>query len=134
MKMNVEVLGFVVNMFNPLNYDIDLDLPDDFPTSQLETNAYTYTEDGAEGVQRGVTYRCRLIGILRRKYVPNQEEFMVSARAVTQRLARLNGWVLVRILGFDKYQRLLVELVDFISGHSINAELRANKQLYMEYM
>lgn len=131
--MNLEVLGFVVNMFNPLNYDIDLDLPEDFPTHELETNTYTYSDDGSEGVRRGFTYRCRLIGILRRKYVANQDEFHASARAVSQRLARLNGWVLVRILGFDKYKRLLVELVDFVAGTSINAELRANKSLYMEY-
>ena len=132
--MNLSVLGFVVNMFNPLNYDIDLELPEDFPRHELETNTYTYTEDDAPGhVLRGFTYRCRLIGILRRKYVPNQDEFHASTRMVQQRLARLNGWVLVRVLGFDKYKRLLVELVDFISGKSINAELRANKTIYTEY-
>ena len=133
MQLPVAVLGYVVNMFNPLNYDIALDLPDDFPTHELETNTYTYTEDGSDGVQRGFTYRCRLIGILRRKYVSNQDEYHASARMVTQRVARLNGWVLVRILGFDKYKRLLVELVDFISGTSFNTELRANKHLYTEY-
>jgi len=133
MQLPISVLGFVVNMFNPLNYDIDLDLPEDFPRHELETNTYTYTEEGTEGVKRGFTYRCRLIGILRRKYVANQDEFHASARMVQQRVARLNGWVLVRILGFDKYKRLLVELVDFVSGVSINSELRANKTLYTEY-
>lgn len=133
MQLPVVVLGFVVNMFNPLNYDIDLDLPEDFPKHELETNTYTYTEDGAEGVKRGFTYRCRLIGILRRKYVANQDEFHASARMVQQRLTRLNGWVLVRIVSFDKYKRMLVELVDFVSGLSINTELRANKILYTEY-
>jgi len=131
--MNLSVLGYVVNMFNPLNYDIALDLPEDFPSYELETNTYTYTEDGVEGVQRGFTYRCRLIGILRRKYVSNQEEYHASARMVTHNLARLNGWVLVRILGFDKYKRLLVELVDFVSGVSFNTELRLNKAVYTEY-
>ena len=133
MQLPVAVLGYVVNMFNPLNYDIALDLPDDFPSYELETNTYTYTEEGSEGVQRGFTYRCRLIGILRRKYVANQEEYHASTRMVTQRITRLNGWVLVRILGFDKYKRLLVELVDLISGMSFNTELRANKALYTEY-
>jgi hypothetical protein len=133
MKMNLTVLGFVVNMFNPLNYDIDLDLPDDFPTHELEKNTYTYVEEGSGDVRRGFTYRCRLIGILRRKFVPNQDEFNASARAITQRISRMNGWILVRILGFDKYKRLLVELVDFVSGVSINVELRSNKNIYMEY-
>lgn len=131
--MNLSVLGYVVNMFNPLNYDIDLDLPADFPTHELETNTYTYTEDGADGVRMGVTYRCRLIGILRHRHVVRQEDVYLSMRGVAQRISRLNGWVLVRVQGFDKYKRLLVELVDFISGTSINAELREHKNLYTEY-
>lgn len=131
--MNTTALGFVVNMYNPLNYDIDLDLPPDFPTADLETCAYTYTEDGADGVQRGTTYRCRLEGILRRKFVSNQDEYYASTRMVSQRLLRLNGWVLVRIVGFDKYRRLLVELIDFVAGTSINKDLKALGHLYTEY-
>ena len=65
MQLPMSVLGYVVNMFNPLNYDIALDLPADFPPYELETNTYTYTEDGSDDVQRGFTYRCRLAGILR---------------------------------------------------------------------
>jgi hypothetical protein len=129
----ITVLGFVVNMFNPLNYDIALDLPPDYPTEGLETNTYTYTEDGTEGVQRGYTYRCRMVGILQRKYTTYHDDYHSSARALKQHLQRLNGWVLVRIYGLDKYKRLLVELVDIISGVSLNEELKAQKTLYTDY-
>jgi hypothetical protein len=132
--MNTSVLGYVVNMFNPLNYDIALDLPQTFNTADLETSTYTYTEDGYDGIQTGVTYRCRLIGILRRKCITNHEDVQGLTRVLTHKFLRLNGWVLVNIVGFDKYKRLLVELVDFVSGTSINSEIVNNKALYVEYV
>jgi len=131
--MNVSVLGYVVNMFNPLNYDLDLDLPDAFPTADLETNTYTYTEDGTDQIKEGTTYRCRLVGILRRKYVTSHDDVQGMTRVLNHRFLRLNGWVLVRIMGFDKYKRLLVELIDFVAGTSINNEIINNKALYVEY-
>jgi len=128
----ITVLGYVVNVYSALNYDIHLDLPSSFPTEGMEMCTYTYTEDSAH-IETGMTCRCRLVGILRRKTVSNYEEYHASTRMVTQRLNRLNSWVLVRVYGFDKYHRLLVELIDFISGVSINSELKMQQHLYMEY-
>jgi hypothetical protein len=123
----------VVNMFNPLNYDIDLDLPDDFPHQHLITNRYTYQELPNPTVKEGTTYRCRLIGILRRRNILPHDEFHASSRSLTCSLARLNNWVLVTILGTDKFNRMLVELVDFVSGTSLNDELRSNRSVYTGY-
>lgn len=121
-------VGFVVNMFNPLNYDIDiLNLP--APIGSLQ---YEYAdEDGI--IKKGKTQRCRLAGILRKKSPAPHEEYMQSFRAISMQINRLNGWILVKIHGQDKYHRLLVELFDPLTGQSINEQLKKLKNVYIPY-
>jgi hypothetical protein len=126
------MVGFVVFMFNPLNYDVALDIPSGVTLPEVETNMYTFTEDGTT-VQKGTTYRCRMVGVLRRKSPPNYEEHRGCVRDLNQKLAMLNGWVKVKIIGVDKYKRLLIEMYDVITGVSFNNELKKYQTLFTEY-
>ena len=60
--------GYVVNIFNTLNYDIDIDVPDYILNDyHIITNDYNYKEINKDGQLSGEikskTYRCRLYGI-----------------------------------------------------------------------
>jgi len=121
-------VGFVVNIFNSLNYDIHIE-GISCPTGLLE---YTYSdEDGV--VKTSKTHRCRLSGILRKKNPTPYDEYIQSMRSVNMQIQKLNGWVFVQIVGEDKFKRLLVELYDVITGQSINDELRKLKNIYIPY-
>jgi hypothetical protein len=58
------VIGYVVNIHDSVNYDINLMMPDEMKRkfSRGITNTYTYEDDyGNERI--GTTYRCRIKGI-----------------------------------------------------------------------
>lgn len=126
-----EFVGFVVNIFNTLNYDIDLGVTDP-GCGPIDTNHYTYQDECTNTEKTGLTHRCRLTGILR-KINGTQDGYVQSMRSVVHHINRLNGWVIVRTFGTDKYRRLLVELVDPISGVSINQMLVEMDQVYVPY-
>jgi endonuclease YncB( thermonuclease family) len=124
-------VGFVVNLYDPLNWDIDLLIP----KNQLEnfknvfTSKYTYAdEDGVE--KEGVTYRCRIRGIIYeetsqslRKMIRRDDVVYKVYVEMNQIIDRCNGWVACRIFGFDKYQRILVDIYDPVSKKNIGLNL-----------
>ncbi len=58
------ILGYIVNVHDPVNYDIDLFLSPQLRKkySQVITNTYTYQDEG-DTIRTGITYRCRLKGV-----------------------------------------------------------------------
>lgn len=59
------IIGYIVNLHDPLNYDIDLCGLDETLKqrySSIIRNTYTYKDEDGQ-VQTGTTYRCRLKGI-----------------------------------------------------------------------
>lgn len=130
--MNNLHVGFVVNIFNSLNFDIFIE---DLPPPQGEMfNEFTYVDEHDPTIKRGKTHRCRLAGILRRKHPVPYEDYITSVRFINMLIYKLNGWVLVKIKGRDKFRRLLVELFDIITGESINDMLKTNKVVYINYV
>ncbi len=121
-------VGFVVNIFNTLNYDIHIEgIPNTYGCE------YTYVDEIDSITKVGKTHRCRLSGILRKKHPLVYDEYIQSSRATMMQIQKANGWVLVRICGEDKFKRLLVELFDVITGQSLNADLKKNKNVYVPY-
>lgn len=139
--------GYVVNVFDPINFDIDLIFPSDVSPDLIQqysmaiTNVYTYrnmntenedftnfNEDFNEEIEEGSTYRCRLKGVGIQRLEKGSEGRSEKARlsreahiAMIRQIDRQNGWVLVEISAVDIYRRLLVTIFDPITGDNLNS-------------
>ncbi len=107
--------GYVVNIYDPLNYDIDLYLNQDQENliNNAEKKTYKYVEYDEEfnKIQKeGNIYRCRIseIGIDRKKY-PNLKKDPINYKIKTM-IDNFDGWVICNILGVDECKRVLVDL------------------------
>jgi hypothetical protein len=126
--------GFVVNIHDATNFDIDLQLPDDVKNkyNTVITNQYSYKDLGDEYMTNpsnimteamvpevGTTYRCRLRGVgvnqlpidehLRKSHVMNM--------TIKRLIDRADNWVSCTLSDIDVYQRLLVDInVDTSDG------------------
>jgi hypothetical protein len=128
------IQGYVVNIFDSLNYDIDLDLPEYLQRrySNVITNHYTYQDETGQ-VKSGTTYRCRLRGIsvLTKQYHQNThrshsnyknvpKSLVVAQRKaqidIIRQIDRQNGYVSVVVTDVDIYRRLLIDLYDPITN------------------
>lgn len=129
------LVGYVVNIHDAVNYDIDLFLSDELKTrySNVITNTYTYQDDS--GFNVGVAYRCRLKGIglhqtkkrpddfsfRRKRHNANENRIIRLAQIdMTKQIDRQNGWVLCNISDVDVYKRLLVTLMDPITKDDLS--------------
>lgn len=139
------VVGYIVNVHDPVNYDIDLLFNDELRQRywNVITNTYVYTDDVDERGQRnerehnGMTYRCRLKGIginspvlfdgrpdakmktskKTRKYqTPALREATIT---MIRQFDRFNGWVICTVSDVDVYRRLLITIRDPISHRDI---------------
>ena len=103
--------GYVVNIFNPINYDIDIDV-DDLILNQekIVTNDYYYKEIDQQGNLspeiKSKTYRCRLYGIENSNY--DYKKITSYINHVKKMIDRVDGWVKCTIKGVDIFNRLLV--------------------------
>ncbi len=135
------IVGYVANLFNSLNLDVDLGEQSDPSVAAILrkyrpiiTSSYQYTDEYGTGVRTGTTFRCRLAGILKKKTGNfSNHDYVVSLRRLTYHINLLNGWVYVRVVGIDRYQRLLVELIDVITGKSFSEELLSYTSVYITY-
>ncbi len=135
------VVGYVVNVHDAVNYDIDLILPDELVKryQNVITNQYTYTRevDSKSEEVTGMTFRCRLKGIginarqsemARRR--PNRKMSSPALREATismiRQFDRFNGWVICTISDVDVYRRLLVTLYDPVSKRDLREILFAD--------
>jgi hypothetical protein len=142
------VIGFVVNVHNATNYDIDLILPqpiyDKYKTVIINKYSYNEVDDDLNiknNVKSGSTYRCRLkgIGINYDNYHLNPTSNLSSSEGtlskvsptahlnnysltidIKQLIDRTDGWVLCKISDIDVYKRLLVEIIVPTSTDDIN--------------
>jgi len=113
------VSGWVVNVHDALNFDIDLSLTPKQRHSfrHVITNEYEYKEKSSgEDTKIGVAYRCRLKGIQllsnRDSYRETESQIKKTKRDMKQMIDRCDGWVVVFIDTYDIYNRLLIDLID----------------------
>ena len=127
------VWGYVVNVHDAVNYDIDLDFSSHPELSARYNNVimnkylyYEYSEipegdfleDLGKNATTGITYRCRLKGIGttqctqdKRKGKKRKDYILRDAHiAMIRQFDRCNGWVLCTLSDVDIYRRLLVTL------------------------
>lgn len=114
----IAVAGWVVNVHDAINFDIDLSLNHRQKRKyrHVITNDYEYREKSSgEDNKVGKTYRCRLKGIQLSSYRSSRgcsNALERATRDMKQMIDRCDGWVVCVIGGIDVYNRLLVDLID----------------------
>jgi hypothetical protein len=120
-------LGFIVNIANPLNMDVDFGLTDEeleyYKLQNVEYINYSYTDDDYGDLTIGKAYRVRMEGITTKNF-PNIKRYTkLQSRLlceIVRFLDRTGGFVKYRITGIDIFGRAIVILCDPVSGESIN--------------
>lgn len=116
------VTGFVVNVHDAVNFDIDLKIPSKFLQrySEVVTNDYKYQRlcDVMENKVHcntivGTSYRCRLKGIgIYQKFKNSYKWKHNQIHLEVQHLIdRADGWVVCNLYNVDSYKRLLVDVM-----------------------
>lgn len=122
------IVGYVVNVHDVLNFDIDLWLTPEQRRkySGIIVNSYQYIDETEGVAHTSLTYRCRLRGIgssSRKSFRETPRAFSFQFQKVFQEVKyninRQNGWVLVNIFDVDVYRRLLVEIYDPVTRKNI---------------
>lgn len=142
LRNNARKLGFVVNIHDALNLDIDLCLSPQECEKYTHVLSMDYTYSQLSKTFHGKTHRCRLKGIGIKKHLKNcndtidentkndhnrkllRDSHIDLIRVIDQ----CNGWILVEVNGIDVYGRFLVTLYNPLTGENLN-----NKLLTMQY-
>lgn len=130
------VNGFVVNVHDATNFDIDMNIDEDLRQKykSVITNEYYYKDlpeefltnpqgNPFEDTSVGLTYRCRLKGIginnnlSRHAHLTKSNQLTIEVKQLTD---RTDGWVLCTLSDIDIYRRLLVDLVFVLPEGRIN--------------
>ena len=134
------VPGYIVNVHDAINFDIDLFLT---PQQRVQyrhviTNEYQYKEESStEEVKIGKVYRCRLKGIQVSDHASRKtkSELYVASQDIIQMTDRSNGWIICVIDSVDVYNRLLVDLLDPVTCESLKDFLfHQYESLFTEYI
>lgn len=127
--------GYVVNIYNILNYDIDIPMLDKNKCKNVIVNDYTYQcidDDIYEGdIKKSQSYRCRLNGLLIND--KNNKLKNMYTYEITKQIDRANGWVKCEIIGIDMFNRLLVDISIPALQFNIKNYLIKDQLLFQEY-
>jgi hypothetical protein len=138
MATATNIVGFIVNVHDATNFDIDLDMSPELHQQYQDviSNQYTYQDLEPDFIENpdftklatlnpkiGITYRCRLKGIGINQSSTSSSHYWKSNQMcieVKQLMDRTDGWVLCTVSDIDVYQRLLVDISIETSNESIN--------------
>lgn len=122
--------AYVVNVYDPVNYDIDIHFDEN--TKKIYDNIfksyYTSLSLDSEKLedrlpQQRASYRCRIKGISMDR-TGNKELLVKQAtNVINKKIFLFNGWVDCYVSDIDFYNRILVELFDPLTGESLTHEL-----------
>lgn len=131
-RVTKNISGFVVNMHDPTNFDIDLDLTPALKTKyeNVITSTYTFhdfttplitTNDilGITNVSTGTAYRCRLRGISINKNA-NHGHSSEIYNLVKNLIDKNDCWITCSISDIDIYRRILVDITFIIDDTMID--------------
>jgi len=110
--MEKKLIGYVVNVWDSLNYQIDLPNLDENIKYNVHQDTYTYQENGM--IYDANVYRCRIRNI-KRITSQNKNKIKELETEMENRINKLNGWVLVKPFHIDIYNRLIVDIYDPIT-------------------
>ena len=119
MSSNVQKLeGFVVNVHDSTNFDIDLN-PELKESTRVISNEYTYQDfdfipkwNSESPIKTGTSYRCRLRGVgINQSAQSRSSRLHKTCISVRQLIDRSDGWVTCFMHNVDIYNRLLVDII-----------------------
>jgi hypothetical protein len=112
--------GYVVNIHDAINIDVDVFLPRDYRLQyrHVITHTYKYQEELEETIKIGQAYRCRLKGIQVSEYQRRHPHLSRAKMDLEKMVNRSNGWIVCRIHMADIYNRLLIDILDPITGEN----------------
>lgn len=129
------VVGFIVNVHDAINFDIDLDIPPQLHEryNDVVSNQYTYQDLDPEFLKMpantmeiapkiGTTYRCRLRGVGMNQlphYLHTSKSNQMSIE-VKRLIDRTDGWITCTLSDIDVYKRLLIDVTIHTSNGPIN--------------
>lgn len=153
-KEVTNINGFVVNVHDATNLDIDLDLPPELKDKYQDVilNNYTYQDLQPDVLGKpnivpsiGTTYRCRLrgIGINQLSYQARNQKSNQMYVEVSRLIDRADGWIICTLSDVDIYRRLLVDITihtckgtidlkEYLLSRMENEEM-SNKPIYYPY-
>lgn len=121
------ITGYIVNIFDQVNYDIDLYIPseDKDKYDNVIKKKYTFIDiDNSSQIQTRYAYRCRLRGIyMDREKQSNIKLNKDSMRDVIEFFTRCNNWVIITISDIDIYRRGLIDIYDPLRKTSLKTYL-----------
>lgn len=131
------ITGFVVNVHDATNFDIDLEMSPEFHEryNNVISNQYTYQDLGNDFLENpdlsrtirntprvGTTYRCRLRGVGINQLPQNLHIWKNNQMCVEvkQLIDRTDGWITCTLSDIDVYERLLVDVIINTCNKTIN--------------
>lgn len=128
MKEIPNVIGYIVNIHDATNFDIDLDISAELHEKYRDviSNQYTYKDLGSNFLENpdfnkiveikpqvGTTYRCRLkgVGINQLPHAEHTWKSYLMCVDIKQLIDRTDGWVKCCLSDIDVYSRLLVDII-----------------------
>lgn len=134
--MAVWIDGFIVNIHDPTNCDIDFG----DETNQLLrkrgliANPYTYLDLNTGENKESVSFRCRINGVGKKKKTKASGKI---TSLINSLINRSDGWVKCRIVSIDTYSRILTDIFIMLPDGNINlAEylMENDKNTYFPYV
>lgn len=135
MKETPNTQGFVVNVHDSTNFDIDIGINPKLHEryNNVISNEYYYKDFNDEFLRNpnsevdvetsiGTTYRCRLRGIGINQ-LPKHLHYSKSNQLcleIKQLIDRTDGWVICTLSDVDIYKRLLVDIILYVPEGNIN--------------
>lgn len=131
------VVGFIVNVHDAVNFDIDLDIPPQLHErySDVVSNQYTYQDLSNDFLENpdlnktiqitpkiGTTYRCRLrgVGMNQLPHYLHTNKSNKMCIEVKRLIDRTDGWITCTLSDIDVYKRLLVDITIHTSSGPVN--------------
>ena len=121
------ITGFIVNVHDATNFDIDLEISPELHEKYRDviSNQYTYQSLEPNFLENpdfnqikikpevGTTYRCRLKGVGINQLACSDHTYKSNMMCVEvkQLVDRTDGWVICNLSDIDVYQRLLVDII-----------------------
>lgn len=132
-----DVIGFIVNVHDAINFDIDLEISPELHEKygDVVSNQYTYKDFDNDFLEDpnlnktteitpkiGTTYRCRLRGVGMNQLPHNLHTWKSNKMCVEvkQLIDRTDGWITCTLSDIDVYKRLLVDVVIHTCKGQIN--------------
>ena len=134
------IIGYIVNVHDAVNYDIDLLLDDELRKRYWNVITNNYVYSGIDNVEHNsTTYRCRLKGIginnptvlssspgMKGKLKVSKKPRTFQSPALREatitmirQFDRFNGWVICTVSDVDVYRRLLITIIDPVSKRDL---------------